>query len=76
MSLTLRIDCEIGCIKFIKEAKKGVAFGECAPMLNDISGAASWQKVAGGMVKMFQAEVLGKHPVAKHIFFGSLFKLE
>jgi len=36
----------VGCIKFIKEVKKGVPFHESSPILNDISGAASWQKVA------------------------------
>jgi hypothetical protein len=35
-----------GCISFIKEVKKGVPFGESSPMLNDISGVPSWDKVA------------------------------
>lgn len=63
----------LSCIKFIKEVKKGVPFHESSPILNDISGAASWQKVANGMIKMYQAEVLHKFPVAKHIHFGTLF---
>lgn len=32
----------INCIKFIMEVKKGVAFTEASPVLNNISGAASW----------------------------------
>jgi Phosphotyrosyl phosphatase activator len=36
----------IGCIKFIKDVKKGVPFHESSPILNDISAAVSWQKVA------------------------------
>jgi hypothetical protein len=35
----------INCIKFIKEAKKGVPFRESSPVLDNISGAASWEKV-------------------------------
>jgi serine/threonine-protein phosphatase 2A activator len=35
-----------GCIDFIKSVKKGVAFGESSPMLNDISGVPNWDKVA------------------------------
>ncbi|EGR28097.1 phosphotyrosyl phosphatase activator, putative [Ichthyophthirius multifiliis] len=59
------------CIDFIKKQKKG-HFHEHSPILNDISGAANWNKVAQGMIKMYQAEVLFKFPVAKHIFFGSI----
>ena len=61
-----------GCIYFIKTVKKGWPFGESSPTLNDISAVPSWRKVAEGMVKMYQGEVLNKHPVIKHFKFGSL----
>lgn len=35
----------INCIKFIMEVKKGIPFAESSPVLTNISGAASWQKV-------------------------------
>ncbi len=60
------------CIKFIKQVKKGVPFGESSPILNDISAVPTWEKVQQGLLKMFQAEVIGKHPVIKHLKFGSL----
>mmetsp|Transcript_22239 Transcript_22239/g.25754 ORF Transcript_22239/g.25754 Transcript_22239/m.25754 type:complete len:128 (+) Transcript_22239:2-385(+) len=66
----------ISCIKFIKEVKKGVPFHESSPILNDISAAESWNKVAMGMIKMYQAEVLQKHPVIKHSYYGSVITLE
>ena len=61
-----------GCIRFIKTVKKGVRFGESSPMLNDISAVPSWDKVSQGLLKMFNVEVIGKHPVIKHLKFGSL----
>lgn len=61
-----------GCISFIKQVKKGVPFGESSPILNDISGVGNWGKVTQGLMKMFQAEVIGKLPVIKHLRFGSL----
>ena len=66
----------LNCIAFIKTVKKGIPFAETSPMLNDISAAASWKKVAVGMVKMYQAEVLHKFPVVQHLKFGSIFKFE
>jgi hypothetical protein len=60
------------CIKFIKDVKKGCPFFESSPMLNDISAVPSWDKVTQGLQKMFAAEVIGKHPVIKHLKQGSL----
>lgn len=59
------------CLQFIKEVKTG-HFHEHSPILYDISGTANWGKVAIGLVKMYQAEVLLKFPVIKHTSFGSL----
>jgi hypothetical protein len=36
----------MNCIKFIIEVKKNVAFADSSPVLNNISGAASWDKIA------------------------------
>jgi serine/threonine-protein phosphatase 2A activator len=65
----------LDCIKFIKEVKKGM-FAETSPMLNDISNVPHWSKICTGMIKMYQAEVLWKHPVIKHLRFGSVLKFD
>lgn len=37
----------LDCIRHIKKVKTGGRFHETSPVLNDISGASSWAKVAG-----------------------------
>lgn len=63
----------LDAVKFIREVKSRSPFAETSPMLNDISGLPSWEKINGGMLKLYEGEVLKKLPVIQHLRFGSLF---
>jgi serine/threonine-protein phosphatase 2A activator len=41
-------------------------------MLSDIAMVPNWSKVNTGMLRMYQAEVLGKFPVVQHLPLGTL----
>jgi serine/threonine-protein phosphatase 2A activator len=41
--------------------------------LNNIAGVIHWEKINGGMFKMYEVEVLGKVPIIQHFMFGSIF---
>ena len=62
----------LSCIKHIKSVKHGASFGEYAPMLDSISAVPIWDKVAKGLVKMYEDEVLKKFVVMQHFYFGSI----
>ncbi|KAJ9651267.1 Serine/threonine-protein phosphatase 2A activator 1 [Neophaeococcomyces mojaviensis] len=63
-------------IQFIYTVKRG-PFWEHSPMLFDISGIKDgWGKINKGLIKMYEAEVLGKFPVVQHFVFGSIFRWE
>jgi serine/threonine-protein phosphatase 2A activator len=54
----------------IHSLKRG-PFNEHSPILYDIATTVpNWVKVHGGMMKMWQAECLGKRPVVQHFPFG------
>ena len=62
------------CIDFImRELKSSAPFFETSPMLHDISGLPSWTKVAAGLYKLYQGEVVSKRPVVQHWVFGTHF---
>lgn len=64
----------LSCIQYIRQLKKGVPFFESSPMLYDISQTLpSWDKVARGMIRLYQGEVLDKLQVVQHFVFSDLF---
>jgi hypothetical protein len=62
-----------GCIRYIKSLKKGVPFFESSPMLHDISQLPTWSKVATGLLRLYEGEVLNKRQVVQHFQFGNIF---
>jgi len=60
----------LSCIQFVVRVKTG-ALVEHSPMLVDISGVKTWNKVNEGMIKMYKAEFLHRFPVMQHFIFGT-----
>jgi hypothetical protein len=62
------------CIQYIRQLKRGVPFFESSPMLYDISQTLpNWDKVARGMLRLYQGEVLDKLQVVQHFIFSKFF---
>jgi serine/threonine-protein phosphatase 2A activator len=61
------------CIAFVQKLKSKAPLFETSPMLHDISQLPTWSKVASGLWKLYQGEVLAKRQVVQHWVFGSLF---
>jgi serine/threonine-protein phosphatase 2A activator len=61
------------CIAFVQKLKSKAPLFETSPMLHDISQLLKWSKVASGLWKLYQGEVLAKRQVVQHWVFGPLF---
>ena len=60
-----------GCMDYICTLKRGAPLFECSPMLYDISQTCpAWSKVASGLMKLYEGEVLNKRQVVQHFTFG------
>jgi hypothetical protein len=62
-------------IKFIHRMKTG-PFHEHSSFLHHISTLPSWSKANGGLLKMYEAEVLNKFPIVQHVLFGRILKFQ
>ena len=61
----------LNCIAYTCSVKSGPFF-EHSPDLYNITAAASWKKINGGMHKKYEVDVLSKWPVIQHFLFGSI----
>jgi serine/threonine-protein phosphatase 2A activator len=53
--------------------EKGADFSSHSPLLWDLSGLESWSKIATGLLKMYEKEVLSNKTIVQHVKFGILF---
>lgn len=60
-------------VAHIYRVKSG-PFAEHSPDLYNISAAASWRKINGGMFRKYEDDVLMKWPIVQHFFFGSILR--
>lgn len=62
----------LSSIEHINKLKRG-PFNEHSPILYSIATTVpNWSKVNSGLMKMYQAEVLEKHTVVQHFYFGNI----
>ena len=58
----------LAAVQFVRRVKRGP--------LRETSPMPSWARVTAGMLRMYEAEVLGKLPIAQHFLFGTLLRFE
>jgi len=51
-------------------------FAEHSPMLESITRVIHWEKINGGMLKMYKDVVWGKFPIMQHFLFGGIIQIK
>jgi serine/threonine-protein phosphatase 2A activator len=59
-------------IAWIRDNKRG-PFHEHSSVLYNVSGLEDWRRITGGMMKMYEGEVLHKINIVQHLLFGHHF---
>jgi serine/threonine-protein phosphatase 2A activator len=65
----------LAAVRFVRSVKKG-PLRETSPIVCDAAALPSWARVGAGLLRMYQAEVLDKLPIAQHFLFGSLLRFD
>jgi hypothetical protein len=56
--------------------KHGYSIEQSSPTIFRVLNQETWEQILASLLMEFQNEVIGKHPVIKHLKFGSLLSFE
>ncbi|XP_056647022.1 serine/threonine-protein phosphatase 2A activator-like [Diorhabda carinulata] len=65
----------LSCIQFTNRIKID-SFNRHSNQLWNLSGVSSWYGINSSLIRMYQAQILLRYSIVKHVYFGSIFTLK